>query len=164
MDTTYYLDKFKKSLSLINVSAFTEKNLELKVDIWLSSVVLKIQKKAWLNQSPKAKPFVESVFFSVWVNDDTLQKNRLYYNIHALKLRELKSFRIQSRGFAEEFRKQFKDHANKWPNVSTNYGPLTLMEGWVSLDDNLENNISNLANNFLDIAYIIDDLLNARKK
>ncbi len=88
----------------------------------------------------------------------------MYYNIHALKLRELKDYRIQSRDFAKNFRGIFKPYAHKWPNASINYGPLTLMEGWVTIDDHLENTIASLANNFLEIAYIIDTLLIERKK
>jgi hypothetical protein len=34
---------------------------------------------------------------------------------------------------------------NKWPNVSTNFRPLTLMQGWVSIDiNNFENEIADL--------------------
>jgi hypothetical protein len=39
------------------------------------------------------------------------------------------------------------------------------MEGWIGIDDgDLENEISGLARKFPDIAFIIDDLLAARKK
>lgn len=164
MNHPYYLDQFKNTLSLLDKRIFEQKHLELKVGIWLDSVVLKIQKKAWLNSSPTAKAFEESVFFSVWINDDTLAKKRLYYNIHALKLRELKDYRIQSRDFAENFRERLKPYMHKWPNISINYGPLTLMEGWVTIVDHLESTVARFANNFLDIAYIIDDLLIERKK
>ncbi len=65
MNHPYYLDQFKNALSLLDKPIFEQKHLELKVGIWLDSVVLKIQKKAWLNSSPTAKQFEESVFFSV---------------------------------------------------------------------------------------------------
>lgn len=162
MDTPYYLDKFQESLHTLNKQPFIKNGLELKVGIWLDSVVLKIQKKAWLNPG-SANSFQESIFFSIWVNDDTLAKNRLYYNIHALKLRKLKNYRIQSRDFAEAFRARFKPYQSQWPNVSMQFGPLTLMEGWIGVAE-LDDLIPQLSNQFLEIASIIDELLAERKK
>jgi hypothetical protein len=44
-------------------------------------------------------------------------------------------------------------------------GPLTLMQGWVVFgDNNIENLINSLSYQFLEIAFIIDDLLAERKK
>ncbi|NQX37283.1 hypothetical protein SAMN05421820_103747 [Pedobacter steynii] len=159
IETGYYLDKFQKSLDqLEKKGAFSQKNLESKVGIWLDSVVLKIQKKSWINAS--AKPFGEGIFFSVWLNDESLGKGKLYYNIHALKLRELKGYVIKSREFAEAFRLKFKSFENRWPNVGVRFGPLTLMEGWVDIEhEHIENLVADLAFNFLEITFIIDDLL-----
>lgn len=89
----------------------------------------------------------------------------LNYNIHALKLRQLTGYSIKSRDFAEAFRSRFKPFENKWPNVSVDFGPLTLMQGWVSIDiENPENEIAGLAHQFLEIQFIIDELLKERKK
>lgn len=165
METTYYLAKFKNSADHFNKQLFNQKNLEYKVGVWLASVALKIQKKVWINTSPTARPFEESIFFSVWLNDESIQKGKLRYNIHALKLRQLAGYSIKSRDFADAFRLRFKKFEKKWPNVSVNFGPLTLMEGWVTIDeDNLESLISDLAYRFLEIESIIDDLLAQRKK
>jgi len=164
MDTGYYLSKFQNSLAGLDLDLFRQKSLDLKVGIWLDSVVLKIQNPAWLNQDSSARPFSESIFFSVWVSDEPIRESKIYYNIHALKMRELKGYKIKSRDFAQAFRERFKAHQSNWPNVSVNYGPLTLMEGWVVLDDSIEHQINTLALKFLDIAYIIDDLLNEAKK
>lgn len=165
MDTNYYINKFEKSLTLTDKQLLSQKKLEYKVGIWLNSVVLKIQKQSWRNTSTTAKPFEESIFFSVWLNEDTIRQGKLYYNIHALKLRQLAGHSIKSREFADAFRLRFKNFEQKWPNVRVDYGPLTLMEGWVAIDEeNLDSIISNLAHHFLDIQFIIDDLLAERKK
>ena len=165
METVYYLDKFQKSVDHFNMESFRQKGLECKIGIWLQSVVLKIQNRSWINATPTSRPFEESIFFSVWLNDELIQNDKLYYNIHALKLRELKGHAIKSREFADAFRAKFKPFEKEWPNVSVNFGPLTLMEGWVRLDDkNLEDTIRDLAYKFLKIEFIIDDLLTARKK
>ena len=164
MNTDFYLDKMQKSIDLLDKAAFSKRQLEFKIGVWLNSVVLKIQEKAWLNQT-SVNAFGESVFFSIWINDDTMREGKIYYNIHALKLRELTGYKIKSRHFAESFRDQFKPYAKDWPNVSVAFGPLTLMEGWVKLDMNkMEDVIANLATRFFVIQPIINALLLARKK
>ncbi|OCX53401.1 hypothetical protein BEL04_03620 [Mucilaginibacter sp. PPCGB 2223] len=163
MLTDRYLKLFQKALGGLDLTTFKQKGLELKAGVWLNSVALKIQKSSWRNDDDI--PFQSAIFFSVWLNDETLSKNKLYYNIHALKLRELNAYKLKSRDFADEFRKQFKQFEDQWPNVSTAFGPLTLMEGWVSIDgSNLENQIQNLAQHLLNIDFIIDGLLERAKK
>jgi len=165
MDINYYLDKFQKSIDPADQNLFSQKQLDLKVGICRNSVVLKIQKASWTNNTLTTKPFEESIFFSVWLSDESIKDDKLYYNIHALKLRELTGYSIKSRDFAEAFREQFKSYQYNWPNVSTQFGPLTLMEGWVNMEaENIEVVIRELAYKFLEVQYIIDDLLNERKK
>jgi hypothetical protein len=165
METNFFLDKFQSSVDQLDKQLFSQNQLELKVGVWLNSVALKIQKKSWLNKSPTARPFEESIFFSVWINDEAIQESKLNYNIHALRLRELTGYSIKSREFAEAFRVRFRKFEKKWPNVSIDFGPLTLMEGWVRIDEkNFENVISDLAYKFVEIQFIIDDLLAERKK
>lgn len=164
MDTEHYLQKFQNSLAGLDRSTLDEQHLDLKVGIWLDSVVLKIQNPGWLNQSPTARPFSESVFFSVWVSEETIRESKIYYNIHALKLRELTNHKIKSLNFADSFRQQFKPYMQQWPNVSVNYGPLTLMQGWVDLAGDLEQQVRSLSLKFSDIAFIIDRLLLETKK
>lgn len=163
METAHYLNKFNACADKLDQSLFDAAGLAFKVGEWRDSVVLKIQKPSWRNDLPKGKPFEQSIFFSIWVSDEDIKQNRLCYNIHALKLRELTHYKIQSREFAAAFRQKFKLYEKDWPNVSTAYGPLTLMEGWVSLDD-LDTQLPKLAHAFLKIAYIIDELLTARRK
>lgn len=165
METAYYLDIFNKAANQLDQYLLSQHQLEVKVGEWLQSAVLKMQKLSWLNQSETARPFEESIFFSIWASKESISKNRLYYNIHALKLRELKNYSIQSREFAAAFRSRFKAFGNKWPNVSTDFGPLTLMQGWINTDtENFENEVLSLANNFIEIQFIINDLLEERKK
>jgi len=165
METKYWLDTFQKSVDRFDRKLFSQKKLECKVGVWLCSAALKIQKRSWLNTSPAARPFEESIFFSIWVTDQSIREGRLLYNIHALKLRQLVGYSIKSREFADAFRSEFKSFDKKWPNVSVNFGPLTLMEGWVAMDEgDLETIISDLAHRFLEIAFIIDDLLEERSR
>ncbi len=165
MDTTYYLDIFQKYAGQLDKQLLLQTSIDCKVGVWLQSVALKMQKQSWLNKTAMAKPFEESIFFSIWVNDESISEKKLRYNIHALQLRQLKGYAIQSRAFAAAFRSAFKPFEKKWPNVSVDFGPLTLMEGWVSLDkENPGRDITGLANQFLEIQFIIDELLAVRKK
>ena len=165
MDTNHYLNKFQEIADQLDKKRFQENQLELKVGVWLESVALKIQKKSWINDAATAKPFQESVFFSIWINDELIQAEKISYNLHALKMRELKGYSIKSREFAEAFRSAFKSYEKDWPNISTDYGPLTLMEGWVKIDLNEFNNeVLRLAYDFLIVQHIIDGLLSERKK
>ncbi|WP_157544031.1 hypothetical protein [Mucilaginibacter paludis] len=158
-----YLDKFQKTATGLNKHYFDSAGLHFKVGEWLGCAVLKIQKPSWCNKPPEGKPFERSIFFSIWVSAEGIQHNRLYYNIHALKLRELNQYKIQSREFAQAFRNRLGPYAINWPNLSTNYGPLTLMQGWVELDK-LEEEVPKLCYSFKPIAIIIDELLTERKK
>jgi len=163
MQFHHYRNLFHKGEKGLDIRHFAENKLEIKTGIWLDSVVLKIQKQLWRNSDADA--FQSGIFFSVWVNGESLSKNKLYYNIHALKLRELKSYRLKSREFAEAFRERFKPFETEWPNVGTGFGPLTLMEGWVEIDStNLEKQVQQLSSSFLSIYPIIDELLLAVKK
>jgi len=163
VDNSYYLDKFQHTQKGLNKAPFVAVGLDLKAGIWLNCPVLKLQKPAWNN--PGTKPFEGGIFCSIWLSDETISKSRLCYNIHALKLRELKAYKLQSREFATEFRSRFAKLKGEWPNVSTQFGPLTLMEGWVEFnEDTLEKDIAELAVKFLPVAEVIDGLLNEKSK
>ena len=67
---------------------------------------------------------------------------------------------IESRKFADTFRKSFKRFEHKWENVSVKFGPLTLMEGWLEIDlEDFQDIILGLANNFLEIEQLVDETL-----
>ena len=90
----------------------------------------------------------------------TIKQNKVYYNIHAFKLRELKGYSIKSRDFTNEFRRGFKAFERDWKNVSVKFGPLTLMEGWhYFTNENLESIVEKLADNFLLIENLIESTL-----
>ena len=160
MGISFYINQFQKVADRLDLKLLNEKQIEVSVGIVLNSACLKLYKKSWTNDSENPLTAESRIFFSVWINDSTIQKQKIMYNIHALKLRNLKSYSIQSRKFAEIFREAFKAHENIWKNVSVNHGPLTLMEGWIKLNpENFENEILELTNNFLAIQHLIDETL-----
>jgi hypothetical protein len=51
------------------------------------------------------------------------------------------------------------------PNARGNYGPLTLMQGWIQVDSNsLEKDILLLMERFEQLTLLIDRLLDARRR
>ncbi|MEZ4793562.1 MAG: hypothetical protein R2783_08910 [Gelidibacter sp.] len=160
MDYEYYLETFRKSVDRIDKKMLNKKHLEINVGVTLNSVVLKLYKTKWTNGKTDPIKAKTRIFFAIWVNDETIKRNKVFYNIHALKLRELKGYSITSRAFADSFRENFKKFEQNWENVSVEFGPLTLMEGWEHFkNENLENIIVKLANNFSSIEYLIDNTL-----
>lgn len=160
MDTAFYLNKFKQAANRLNKEQLQEKQLEVAAGEVLDSVFLKLYKKSWA--SPQQDPLTAQsrIFFSVWVNDQTIEAQKISYNIHALKLRHLQGHKIESRKFAALFRADFKAFQSSWPNVSVDFGPLTLMEGWIKIDqENIEEDILKLAHRFLAIEQLVDATL-----
>jgi hypothetical protein len=165
MDTAFYIEKFQKAADRLNKQLFSENEIELAVGVVLDSVFLKLYKKSWV--SPLQDPLTAEsrIFFSIWINDTAIEEQKILYNIHALKLRHLKGYSLESRKFADAFRSDFKVFEPQWPNVSVKFGPLTLMEGWVKVDlIDFQDEILALANNFLAIAHLVDDTLVEFKK
>jgi hypothetical protein len=160
MDNNFYLDQFSKAASRLDKKILQKKQIEVETGTWLQSVVVKFHKKHWANK-PYEKPQTgAAIFFSAWISGKAEKENKIYYNIHALRLRQLKGYKIESRKFAAAFRKKFKSFESNWDNVSVDFGPLTLMEGWKNFNaEDLQNNITELARQFLEIDYIIDELL-----
>jgi hypothetical protein len=142
--------------------ALKAQKLEVITGSWLGSSALKIQKSEWTN-APQAAPHAE-IFFSIWVDEKGLKKNRAFYNIHAFRLRNWTAYRLQSREFATAFRFHFAKQKSIWPNVSLDHGPQTLMQGWIDLNDPaFEETALSLVTQFIPSAKIIDSLLAARK-
>ncbi|NHN25017.1 hypothetical protein FIA58_004930 [Flavobacterium jejuense] len=165
MDFEYYIEKFQKAANQLDKKKRTAKQLQMHVGVTLNSVVLKLYKKEWTNDEIDPVNATTRIFFAVWVNEESIKKNKIFYNIHALKLRKLSGYAIESKKFATSFRNEFKKQEVNWQNVSTNFGPLTLMEGWIKLDnDKAQEDIVALANNFMSIAYLIDKTLAEFKK
>lgn len=160
MEYKNYLSTFQNAADQLDKKVLQKKQVEVAVGEVLNSVFLKLYKKSWANPFQDPLTADTRIFFSIWVNNSTLDRQNLFYNIHALKLRHLKGYSIQSRKFADNFRKRFKSYEKYWLNVSVNFGPLTLMEGWQKIDTiNLQSDIVKLANEFLGIEHLIDDTL-----
>ncbi|RLJ31645.1 hypothetical protein CLU97_1081 [Chryseobacterium sp. 7] len=160
MDEPFYLEKFHQTVSGIPQETLSKYGLKLSVVTILESVSLKAYKPEWSGDPQSPLDAEGRIFFSVWVNDKAIREKKIFYNIHALKLRMLKAYKISSRDFAQNFRKEFSIHQKEWPNVSVDYGPLTLMEGWIELStDQMENDVRELVQKFLKISPIIDNLL-----
>lgn len=160
MNHNFYLEKFNSAFLSIDQKEFKKSGLEFFTGTVLDSVALKIYKPEWCGDKQNPLTATSRIFFSVWVNDSTINENKLYYNIHAFKLRQLPDYKITSRDFAERFRARFKAQQKNWPNVSVKFGPLTLMQGWTTLSaDTLQDDIIMLANNFLTTCPIIDATL-----
>ncbi len=160
MDYKHYLSTFQKASTQLDKKVFREKQLEVAAGEVLNSVFLKLYKKSWTNPCKDPLTSGSRIFFSIWTNNSAIEEQKLFYNIHALKLRHLKGYSIQSRKFADNFRKNFRDYEHNWQNVSVNFGPLTLMEGWQQIYlENFQDDIVKLANNFIDIEHLIDNTL-----
>ena len=160
MDTAFYLEIFRNAADKIDQSVMNRKQLEVATGLYGDSVFLKLYKLSWASPSPDPLTAKSRIFFSIWMNDSAIAEQKLLYNIHALKLRQLKGYSIASRKFAESFRGRFKEFENRWPNVSLNYGPLTLMQGWIESDpEKIQEETTALANNFLELEPLIDQTL-----
>jgi len=160
-----YLDKFEEAADKLNKKLLHKKNIEVSVGIRMDSPCLKLYKKAWASPAQDPVTAESRIFFSVWTNKQIINDQKLFYNIHAFKLRKLPGYKIESRKFADTFRAGFQDFKDQWQNVSIKFGPLTLMEGWLKIDpENFQAEIAELANKFLETAYLIDEALAKFKK
>lgn len=160
IDSEKYLNTFRKAADLLDTDMFKALQIEVAVGEVLDSVFLKMYKRSWANPNEDPLRSRSRIFFSIWMNDNTIAEQKIIYNIHAFKLRYLDGYLIQSRKFADLFRSDFKQFEDQWPNVSVKLGPLTLMEGWVRLNQgDLQNQIQALANSFLEIMPLVDNTL-----
>ncbi len=136
-----------------------------KQGFYINSLVLKLQKASWTNDLMSQIRNQSGIFFSIWITEKSTARNRANYNIHALKLRHLKGYSIASRDFAEDFRNRFASLQKIWPNVSVDYGPLTLMQGWIDIQpQSAEKNILHLMKSFEQLSLLIDQLLDSRRR
>ncbi|MGY0039664.1 hypothetical protein [Pedobacter sp. NJ-S-72] len=166
IESANYLKLFQETANHLDQKLLKETRIEVAVVEVLNCVALKLYKRSWANLHEEPLTARSRIFFSIWMSDDVHNEQKIFYNIHALKLRELRGYKIESKKFAELFRSYFKPLENQWPNVSLKFGPLTLMEGWVKTDaDNFKHEVLKLASNFLKISQLVDDtLVNFSKK
>jgi hypothetical protein len=173
METADFLSEFENAAGGLDATLLAQKGLDVEVGVWLNSVVLRMHKKAWANKPFERPQSDAAIFFSIWLNVGGVKTGRLFYNIHALKLRQLRRYKITARDFAADFRAGFKPFTRLWPNVSVDFGPLNLMEGWVALDASavtatatsaIAGTVAKLAREFMNLEPLIDALLERRKK
>jgi hypothetical protein len=123
----------------------------------LDSAVLKLQKSNWSDNG-----MGQGIFFSVWLGNREVETDRFNYNIHALKLGLQKSCGVKPVAFARAFRSRFAFAG--WPNINTDYGPQTLMQGWLPLHlRTFEQDVLGLIERFASTHHTIDELLNPGK-
>jgi hypothetical protein len=166
MDIDFYLNKFQAAAEMLDKKVLAKKQIEVAVGKYRQNAVfLKLYKKSWANEFENPHTSESRIFFSVWINGSTIHKEKLFYNIHALKLRKLKGHAIESRKFAATFRASFRIFEHRWKNVSTNFGPLTLMEGWIKIDPKkFQKETVVLAKRFFEIEHLLDNNLALYKK
>jgi hypothetical protein len=165
IDFDLYTKLFQSSIASLDKTAFDRLGVQLSVGHVLESVALKAYKPGW-SSSPTAPVNADAkIFFSIWVNEKAVKENKLLYNIHALKLSRLSGYKIASRKFAQSFREQFMDQQKSWPNVDIDFGPATLMQGWLPLNpDTTQGDVQTLLTKFLEIVPIIDRILYYNRK
>ena len=156
---------FPQIKSCFEQRPFVRDSLICKQGFYNGCFVLKLQKASWTNDRMDQIRNDTGIFFSIWIDEEAASKNQAHYNIHALKLRRLKGYSIASRGFADDFRNSFASVRDDWPNVSVEYGPLTLMQGWIELDPNsYDRDILALMERFEQVSPLIDRLLELRRR
>lgn len=158
-----YIASFSRAAAQVRPD-LASRRIEAHIGCWHESAVLKLQKRHWTPDAPASASSEAGIFFSAWLDAKSLRQHRVRYNIHALKLRSFPGYSLQSREFAAAFRSAFASASREWPNVSTDYGPQTLMEGWIDLDPKkIEADVAALIRRFLPLADVIDRLLDQRK-
>lgn len=156
-----YLTVFENIKDTISSDLMRKHQLRCEAGDWMDSATLKLQKDAWT-----AGGTGQGIFFSVWLGEKELKTCRFNYNIHSLKLGTLPGHVVKPREFAAAFRKKIDAHAQRgdWPNLSIDYGPQTLMQGWMPLDEaTLRADVESLIERFVGMHPVIDALLLERK-
>lgn len=160
MDFKYYIDRFRQAADALDPKMLQQEQLEVAVGVVMDSVYLKLHKRSWTNPGQDPLTAETRIFFSIWIDAKAVAEQKLLYNIHAFKLRKLKGYRIPAIKFAEAFRDSFKDLASQWPNVRTDFGPLTLMEGQVKIDlRDFQRELTELSGHFITAAPLLDQTL-----
>jgi hypothetical protein len=165
-----YLESFNRVSQRIVDDARFNQSWICKTGLWPDSsapqaAVLKLLKRHW---SPDPQDFIAStvgIFFSVWVDEAAISKGGLHYNLHALKLRKLPGYSLESRKFASAFRASFVPMSSGWPGVKTEFGPQTLFQGFVKCPaDRVEQATMDLTGKFEPLGRVIDGLLSTAAK
>jgi hypothetical protein len=146
----------------ISTDLMRQHHLRCETGDWMDCAVLKLQKDAWTSGG-----MGQGIFFSVWLGERELKARRFNYNIHAFKTTSLPGHMVKPREFAAAFREKLNASTQKsaWPNLSTDYGPQTLMQGWIPLDEaTFRQDVEGLIERFVNMHDVIDALLLERQK
>ena len=144
-----YTDRFRR-----------EHQLRIKTGIHLGASVVKLLKDDWTLDDHHVLPATAGVFFSLWVDLAGSNRRTVMYNIHAFKLARLGDRKIKARAFANDFRKRAAKLIAAWPAVSTDHGPLTLMQGGFPLrEQQLRQDCLDRMTAFTELCPTIDALL-----
>ena len=163
-----YEPSFKRACVLIRKQTWFTKDWICKCGPWPSAeaaqgLVLKLLKRHWSNDDPAVIGNQSGIFFSMWT--DATDMATLRFNIHALKLRNLKGYALESRKFAAAFRSAFAPVASSWPKHRDDFGPQTLIEGMMPASpEGTDELLASLAANFARASILIDLLLEGSKK
>src|SRR2546430_5895551 len=112
---THYLDLFEHVATRVRPS-LNEHSLDLVAGRWLGCPAIKVRRREWLEEADASKLDQAGIFFSVWVEEKGLKNNRVFYNIHALRLRNMSAFTLKSREFATAFRSVFARESTALPS------------------------------------------------
>ena len=154
------LDVFLKIQKELKTDYLKNHRLVIKVGTHLGASVIKLLKDSWTIDDHLSIKNTTGVFFSIWVDHISKYSDLVQYNVHALKMSRLGDHKIKSRGFAESFRSQVKKQIVDWPNVSTDHGPLTLLQGSFPFSEvNLEAQCLKSMEAFVKMSPIIDQVL-----
>lgn len=124
------------------------------------AAVLKLHRAHWCQAPADSMSSASEIFFSVWVDEAAVKKGGLHYNLHALKLRGMAGYALESRKFASAFRAAFGPRSAGWPDVKMAYGPQTLFQGFVKCSPaRVQAAAVSLAKHFIPLGSIVDDLL-----
>src|SRR5262245_13553557 len=161
-----FLESFADAKSQYEVRPARKPSLICRSGLHMSCAVLKLQKTDWTNDDLSTMRNQTGIFFSIWVTEAGAGKSRADYNIHAMGLRKLKGYRLAGNAFCDRFRKAFEKVRKSWPNVSTDFGCCTLMQGWYHINQqSVASDAMALMDKFeREVSPIIDALLLESKK
>lgn len=160
-----YLKSFCKAQRQITTDARFDDAWVCKTGLWPEAAapqaaVFKLHKRHWSADPQGAVGNTTGIFFSVWVDEVAIAKGGLHYNLHALKLRQLSGYALESRKFAAAFREKATSMLTDWPEVETDFGPQTLFQGFVDCPaERVEKVTVELARKFVPLAEVVDGLL-----
>jgi len=123
---------------------------------------LYLAKPHWTNRFDKNRESTIGIFCSIWVSPSLLKEQQFAYNIHSKAIRKLPEYNLTSQKFAADFRSLVLSQITRWPNISVDHGPVTLLQGKDTCDlDTFADKIQERIHGFVDIHLHIDQLLEA---